>query len=206
MGHGGTMERIDKVAVLGAGVMGGTIAAHLANAGLDVLLLDVATPALDALKAAKPAALFLPAVASRIRVGTFGEDAARLRDRDWVIEVVVENLEVKRKLLVETVAPNLRPGAILSSNTSGLSVNALADALPEPLRARFLVTHFFNPPRYMRLLEIVPSRHTDPAVVARMADFLSRRAGKGIVFAKDTPNFVANRIGVYAICNAMKHM
>jgi 3-hydroxyacyl-CoA dehydrogenase len=200
------MERIEKVAVLGAGVMGGTIAAHLANAGLDVLLLDVVTPSLDALKGAKPAALYVPAAAARIRVGTFADDAAKLRDRDWVIEVVVERMDVKKQLLAETVAPNLRPGAILSTNTSGLSVNALADALPEALRRRFLVTHFFNPPRYMRLLEIVASRHTDPAIVAGMAEFLARRLGKGIVFGKDTPNFIANRIGVYAICNGIKHM
>ncbi len=200
------MDRIEKVAVLGAGVMGGTIAAHLANAGLEVLLLDVVTPGLDALKAAKPAALFLPGAAARIRTGNFDDDAAKLADRDWVVEVVVENMAVKKKLLAEKVAPHLREGAILSTNTSGLSVNELADALPEPLRRRFLVTHFFNPPRYMRLLEIVPSRHTDPAVVAAMADFLARRVGKGIVFAKDTPNFIANRIGVYAICNAMRHM
>ncbi|MGB8930523.1 MAG: 3-hydroxyacyl-CoA dehydrogenase/enoyl-CoA hydratase family protein [Anaeromyxobacteraceae bacterium] len=200
------MERIEKVAVLGAGVMGGTIAAHLANAGLDVLLLDVVTPSLDALRGAKPAALYVPAGAARIRVGTFADDAAKLRDRDWVIEVVVERMDVKKKLLAETVAPNLRPGAILSTNTSGLSVNALADALPEALRRSFLVTHFFNPPRYMRLLEIVASRHTDPAIVTGMADFLARRLGKGIVFGKDTPNFIANRIGVYAICNAIKHM
>ncbi|HSN15786.1 MAG TPA: 3-hydroxyacyl-CoA dehydrogenase/enoyl-CoA hydratase family protein, partial [Anaeromyxobacteraceae bacterium] len=144
--------------------------------------------------------------AARIRVGTFAADAAALRDRDWVVEVVVERMDVKRQLLAETVAPNLRPGAILSTNTSGLSVNALAEVLPEALRSRFLVTHFFNPPRYMRLLEIVPSRHTDPAIVAGMAEFLSRRLGKGIVFGKDTPNFIANRIGVYAICNALRHM
>src|SRR5574341_423028 len=200
------MERIEKVAVLGAGVMGGTIAAHLANAGLDVLLLDVATPSLEALGGVKPAPFYLPSAAARIRVGTFAEDAARLRDRDWVIEVVVERMDVKKQLLAETVAPNLKPGAILSTNTSGLSVNALAEALPAALRPRFLVTHFFNPPRYMRLLEIVASRHTDPAVVAGMADFLSRRLGKGIVFGKDTPNFIANRIGVYAICNAIRHM
>ena len=199
------MKRIEKVAVLGAGVMGGTIAAHLANAGLEVLLLDVVTPSLDALKAAKPAALFLPEVAGRIRAGSFDADAAKLAACDWVVEVVVEDLAVKTKLL-EKIVPHLRDDAILSTNTSGLSVNALAEALPAPLRRRLLVTHFFNPPRYMRLLEIVPCRDTDPAVIAAMADFLARRAGKGIVFAKDTPNFIANRIGVYAICNAMRHM
>jgi len=213
------MERIEKVAVLGAGVMGGTIAAHLANAGLDVLLLDlpsgeptdgersrVAAAGLEAVKAAKPAALFTPAVAARIRVGNFDDDAASLRDRDWVIEVVVERLDVKKKLLAEVVAPNLAKGAVLSTNTSGLSVNALAEALPEDLRRRFLVTHFFNPPRYMRLVELVRSRHTDPALADRVAAFIQRRLGKGIVFAKDTPNFIANRIGVYAICSSIRHM
>jgi 3-hydroxyacyl-CoA dehydrogenase len=225
------MERIEKVAVLGAGVMGGTIAAHLANAGLDVLLLDIAPreltdaekaaglalgdplvrnriaqAGLDAVKAARPPALFTPALASRIRVGNFEDDAAKLRDRDWVVEVVVERMDVKQKLLAEVVAPNLAKGAILSTNTSGLSVNALAEALPAELRPRFLVTHFFNPPRYMRLVEIVRSRYTDPALADRMAAFIARRLGKGIVFAKDTPNFVANRIGVYAMCSCLAHM
>ncbi len=225
------MQRIEKVAVLGAGVMGGTIAAHLANAGLEVLLLDlppaeldaaerarglspkdpavrsrIARAGLEALKAAKPPALYQPSHAARIRVGNFEDDARRLRDCDWVIEVVVENMAVKKKLLTEVVAPNLGEGAVLSTNTSGLSVNTLAEALPDAVRPRFLVTHFFNPPRYMRLLELVPSRHTDPAVVDAMAAFLARRLGKGIVLAKDTPNFIANRIGVYAICSCMRHM
>ncbi len=225
------MKAISKAAVLGSGVMGGTIAAHLANAGIPVLLLDIvprelseaeraknltlespavrnriSTAGLEALKKMKPAAFFVPGNASLVEVGNFDDDMRRLRDCDWVIEVVVENMGVKKKLLGEKVAPNLKPGAVLSTNTSGLSVNELADALPEELRKSFLVTHFFNPPRYMRLLEIVPSRYTDPAVVNDMAAFISGRLGKGIVYGKDTPNFIANRIGVFAMCNAVKHM
>ena len=106
----------------------------------------------------------------------------------------------------EKIVPNLAPGAVLSTNTSGLSVNAMAEALPVEVRRNFLVTHFFNPPRYMRLLEIVACEETDPAVVYGMAEFISRRLGKGIVYAKDTPNFIANRIGVYAIYKGMQHM
>jgi 3-hydroxyacyl-CoA dehydrogenase len=224
------MERIERVAVLGSGVMGGTIAAHLANAGLRVLLLDVvpkeptaeersagltladravrdriATAGRAALEKMKPAPLYLPAYLSRIEVGNLEDDLPRLRECDWVVEVVVENLGVKQQLLAR-IAPHLRPGAILSTNTSGLSVDTLAEALPEPLRPRFLVTHFFNPPRYMRLVELVSSRFTDPAVAARMAELIRVRLGKGIVTGKDTPNFVANRIGVFSMCNAIRHM
>src|SRR5512145_2153084 len=226
-----TAPRIDRVGVLGAGVMGATIAAHLANAGLEVLLLDVVPKAptpeetaaglglgdravRDRIAAAgraglekmKPAPLYLGADLARIEVGNLEDDLPRLARCDWVIEVVVEDLAVKKQLLGERVAPHLRPDAVLSTNTSGLSVNAIAGALPEPLRPRFLATHFFNPPRYMRLVEVVASRHTDPAVTAAISGFLSRRLGKGIVHGKDTPNFVANRIGVFAMCNAIHHM
>ncbi len=228
---GGSIPRIDKVAVLGAGVMGGTIAAHLVNAGLKVLLLDIVPPSLTseesaaglkpsdpavrnripaaglaALEKLRPSPIFLAADLARIEVGNLEDDLARLRECDWVIEVVIENMGIKKALFAEKIAPNLKPGAILSTNTSGLSVNELADALPEALRPRFLVTHFFNPPRYMKLLEIVSSRHTDPAVAEGLAGFIRRRLGKGIVFGKDTPNFVANRIGVFAICSAVKQM
>jgi 3-hydroxyacyl-CoA dehydrogenase len=223
--------RIERAAVLGSGVMGATIAAHLANAGVRVLLLDIvpkaptpeeeaaglglgdravrdrlATAALAGLEKMKPSPVYLAADLALVEVGNLEDDLARLAECDWVIEVVVENMAVKRQLLGEKIAPHLRPDAILSTNTSGLSVNVLAEALPEALRRRFLVTHFFNPPRYMRLVEIVSSRHTDPAVAAGMADFVSRRLGKGIVFGKDTPNFVANRIGVFSMCNAIHHM
>ena len=115
-------------------------------------------------------------------------------------------MAIKKQLFTEKVVPNLKEGAILSTNTSGLSVNEMAECLPENVRKNFLVTHFFNPPRYMRLLEIVSCSDTDPAVAAFMADFISKRLGKGIVYAKDTPNFIANRIGVYAICNCVRTM
>lgn len=218
------MRQIKRVAVLGAGVMGATIGAHLANAGLEVLLLDMvpkdlkdgetspaarnryALKGLEGVVQGKPAALFRKDLAGLISVGNFDDDIERLRTCDWVIEVVIENLAIKQKLFAEKVVPNLAPGAILSTNTSGLSVNSMAESLPTEVRRNFLVTHFFNPPRYMRLLEIVPCSETDPAIVAGMADFISRRLGKGIVYAKDTPNFIANRIGVYAIFKAIEHM
>ncbi len=225
------MKRINKVAVLGAGVMGATIAAHLANAGIRTLLLDIvpkepneaeagagltlndrpvrnriAAAGLEGLKKMKPAPLFLPGYAGAIEVGNFEDDISRLKECDWVIEVVVENMAIKKQLFLEKVVPNLKEGAVLSTNTSGLSVNEMASCLPAEVRKRFLVTHFFNPPRYMRLLEIVPCSETDPTVTADMAAFIARRLGKGIVYAKDTPNFIANRIGVYAIANSIRTM
>ncbi len=225
------MKQINKVAVLGAGVMGATIAAHLANAGIQVLLLDIvprepneaeqaagltvadsavrnriAAAGRDGLLKMKPAPFFLPGYAGNIEIGNFDDDMHKLQECDWVVEVVIENMAIKKRLFTEKVAPNMKEGAILSTNTSGLSVNEMAECLPEGLRRNFLVTHFFNPPRYMRLLEIVPCSATDPAVTAFMADFISRRLGKGIVYGKDTPNFIANRIGVYAICNCVRSM
>lgn len=225
------MNQINKVAVLGAGVMGATIAAHLANAGVQVLLLDivprepneaeraagltlddaavrnrVAAAGLEGLKKMKPAPFFLPSHAGYVETGNFEDHMSKLRDCDWVVEVVIENMSIKKQLFSEKIVPNLKPGAILSTNTSGLSVNELSESLPEALRKNFLVTHFFNPPRYMRLMEIVSCRDTDPAVASFMGDFIAKRLGKGIVTAKDTPNFIANRIGVYAICNCVKTM
>jgi len=225
------MKQINKAAVLGAGVMGATIAAHLANAGIKALLLDIvpkepndaekkagltlndkavrnrfAMTGLEGLKKAKPAAFYVPEYASYIEAGNFDDDIAKIAECDWVIEVVVENMAIKKKLFSEKVAPHLREDAVLSTNTSGLSVEEMAAALPDKLRRNFLVTHFFNPPRYMRLLEIVPCSATDPEVVRFMDAFLSQRLGKGIVYAKNTPNFIANRIGVFSICNCIKHM
>jgi len=225
------MNQINKVAVLGAGVMGATIAAHLANAGIQVLLLDIvprepndaekaagltltdpavrnriAAAGLDGLKKMKPAPFFLASHAACIEVGNFEDHMPKLRDCDWVVEVVIENMAIKKQLFTEKIVPNLKPGAILSTNTSGLSVNEMAQCLPESVRKNFLVTHFFNPPRYMRLMEIVPCSYTDPEVSAFMGDFIAKRLGKGIVTAKDTPNFIANRIGVYAICNCVRTM
>ena len=224
------MIQIKRVAVLGAGVMGATIGAHLANGGLDVLMLDIVPRELTAaekkqgltldspevrnriaeigrqgLLKMKPAPLYLKSYMSRIEVGNFEDDLARLSDCEWVIEVVIENLEIKRGLF-EKIVPHLQPRAVLSSNTSGLSVNEMAKTLPPELQKRFLVTHFFNPPRYMRLMEIIACRDADPRVVNDMADFLSRRLGKGVVYAKDTANFIANRIGVYAIYKGIQHM
>ncbi len=224
------MRQINRVAVLGSGVMGATIAAHLANAGLDVLLLDmvpneltaeeqasgltlespqarnrIAAAGLSGLLKMKPAPLYLGEYAGQIAVGNFEDDLSRLKECDWVIEVVIEHLPVKQGLF-EKLLPHLAPDTILSTNTSGLSVNAMAEVLPPEVRRNFLVTHFFNPPRYMRLLEIVPCTETDPAVTGFLADFISRRLGKGIVYAKDTPNFIANRIGVYAIYKGIEHM
>ena len=224
------MRQIHRVAVLGSGVMGATIAAHLANAGMNVLLLDIvpreltdaeqqqgltlehpevrnriAANALQGLLKMKPAPLYLTEYARQISIGNFEDDLAKVSDCDWVIEVVIEHMPIKKELF-EKLAPHLREDAVISTNTSGLSVNELAEALPEKLRSNFLVTHFFNPPRYMRLLEIVASRFTDPGLVTEMAEFISRRLGKGIVQAKDTPNFIANRIGVYAIFKGIEHM
>lgn len=224
------MRQINRVAVLGAGVMGATIAAHLANAGLDVLLLDmvpaepsaeelaagltltspqvrnrIARQAVERLPAMKPAPLYLESYARQIEIGNFDDHLSRLGECDWVIEAVVEQLSVKQGLL-ERIAPYLAGDTILSTNTSGLSVNVLSEVLPEAVRKNFLVTHFFNPPRYMHLLEIVPCLGTDPGVIVAMADFIGRQLGKGIVYAKDTPNFIANRIGVYAIFKGIEHM
>ena len=225
------MRQINKVAVLGAGVMGAAIAAHLANAGIEVLLLDmapgelseaekgaglaltqrqvrnrIAARALESLTKAKPAPLFLEQYREYIEIGNFEDDMARLKECDWVIEVVLENMEVKKSLFADKVVPNLKEGAILSTNTSGLSVNEMAQVLPEALRRNFLVTHFFNPPRYMRLMEMVGGAETDPEVICFMAGFLGKRLGKGIVYAKDTPNFIANRIGTYAGAVTHRHM
>jgi 3-hydroxyacyl-CoA dehydrogenase len=223
------MKAIERVAVLGSGVMGSGIAAHLANAGMRVLLLDVVPSGPDEAEqragltladravrnrlaaagletAKKNRAFYLPAYAANVEVGNLEDDLARLRDCDWVIEAVVENLEVKQRLFAEKVAPNLADGAILSSNTSGLSVEAMAGVLPPAVRPRFLVIHFFNPPRQMRLVELVPCRRTSPAVIDGMTALLRKRLGKGVVRGKDTPNFVANRIGLYSICNGFRHM
>jgi 3-hydroxyacyl-CoA dehydrogenase len=213
------MKAVERVAVLGAGVMGSGIAAHLANAGMRVLLLDVVPPDAGPDRAARNRlaaagveaalanrAFYVPSYAANVEVGNLQDDAARLRECDWVVEAVLEDLAVKRRLFAEVVAPNLAPGAILSSNTSGLSIEAMASVLPPEVRRRFLVVHFFNPPRQMRLVEVVPGRRTAPEVLAGMTNLLRTRLGKGVVRGKDTPNFVANRIGVYAMCNGFRHM
>jgi 3-hydroxyacyl-CoA dehydrogenase len=206
---------IRRAAVLGAGTMGARIAAHIANAGLPVLLLDMvpekgernqlAAQALNNLKTVKPAAFAIPSIAGRVAIGNFDDDLAKLRDCDWVIEAVAENLEIKRNLLSK-VAGHLGPEAILTTNTSGLPVAQIGAQLPGPLRRRWFGTHFFNPPRYMRLLEIIATPETDAAAIAAIAEFADRQLGKTVVPANDVANFIANRIGTFMLLNTFKIM
>jgi 3-hydroxyacyl-CoA dehydrogenase len=204
-----------KAAVLGAGTMGSRIAAHLANAGVSVLLLDlpgaegarnsVADKAVDTLKKSKPAAFYTPPAATRIRTGNFEDDLARLAECDWVIEAVTEDLGIKRQLLAR-VAPHVQRHAFLTTNTSGIPVGSIASVLPEELRRRWFGTHFFNPPRYMRLVEVIPGPDTDPAAMASLSAFLDQNLGKEVVRARDTPNFIANRIGTFFILETLRVM
>jgi len=207
---------VRRAAVLGAGTMGSRIAAHLANAGIPILLLDLApksgstdpqlsSKALDALAKSKPAALFEPSRAALITPGNFESDLPKLAGCDWVIEAVAENLDIKTALLARVVA-HLAPHALLTTNTSGLPISQIAGALPVQIRKRFFGTHFFNPPRYMRLLEVIPAADSDPALVAAFTAFADRLLGKQVVFAHDTPNFIANRIGIAVMFNAANLM
>ena len=211
-------QRIQKAVVLGAGTMGARIAAHFANAGLPCLLLDIvpkdAAPAESnkivardwkRQRKSKPAAFFTPDLASKIAIGNFEDDLARIADADWIIEVVAENLEIKRGLLAK-VAQFRKPGAIVTTNTSGLPVHLIAEGLPEEFQQHWAGTHFFNPPRYMKLVEVIPGPKTSREVLDTLADFCDRRLGKGVVIAKDTPNFIANRIGTYSMLNALRLM
>ena len=202
---------IRRAAVLGAGTMGSRIAAHLANAGIPTLLLDLvpsgegdksrlAKAALAALAKAKPAALYEASLAALITPGNFEDDLPRLAGCDWVIEAVAENLEIKAALLARVV-PHLAPHALLTTNTSGLPLKQIAAGLAAH-RDRFFGTHFFNPPRYMRLLEVVPTADSDAAVVAAFFAFADRNLGKLVVIANDTPNFIANRIGISVMFSA----
>jgi 3-hydroxyacyl-CoA dehydrogenase len=202
---------VRRAAVLGAGTMGSRIAAHLANAGIPVLLLDMvpagegvrnklAQSALTALAKTKPAALFEPSLAAMITPGNFEDDLPKLAQCDWVIEAVAENLEIKTALL-ERVVPHLAPLAVLTSNTSGLPIRKIAAGLKSH-RDRFFGTHFFNPPRYMQLLEVIPTAESDRGVVSAFATFADRILGKQVVYANDTPNFIANRIGVSVMFTA----
>ncbi|HTS63904.1 MAG TPA: 3-hydroxyacyl-CoA dehydrogenase NAD-binding domain-containing protein [Candidatus Acidoferrales bacterium] len=213
--HTASSILIRKAAVLGAGTMGSRIAAHLANAGLPVVLLDIpaekptrsaiAAQALDALKKSKPAAFYDPSVASRITIGNFDDDLGLLKDCDWVIEAVTEDLGIKRALL-QKVVPFLKNDALLTTNTSGLPIATIAAVLPEHLRRRWFGTHFFNPPRYMRLVEVIATPEADPAAVEAVSRFCDQRLGKEVVFARDTPNFIANRIGVFCMLETVRLM
>jgi 3-hydroxyacyl-CoA dehydrogenase len=212
-------RRIEKAVVLGAGTMGARIAAHFANAGVPVVLLDMVPPGstagadrnkivhagLDAAKKSKPAAFFTPALAERISIGNFDDDLARCKDADWIIEVVAENLEIKKSLL-SRVAQFRKPSAIVTTNTSGLPVHLIAEGLPEEFQQHWAGTHFFNPPRYLKLVEIIPGPKTSSEVLDTLAEFCDRRLGKGVVVAKDTPNFIANRIGTFSMLNALRLM
>lgn len=215
--------KVQRAAVLGAGVMGAQIAAHLANVGIPVLLLDIvpscltdeekakglrlsddavrnrfAVKGLAAAKRAKPAAFYDAADVNLVTIGNMEDHLGELASCDWLIEAVIEKLDVKREVLAK-LAGVVSEHAVISSNTSGISIAAMVDGMPLTFRKRFLGTHFFNPPRYMKLLEIIPGPDTDLALVAAMQQFAARRLGKGVVIAKDTPNFIANRIGTFGL-------
>ena len=218
------MRKIRKAAVIGSGVMGGGIAALLASAGVRTVMLDIVPPdlkdeqkrdpkarnrivkqGLDNVLKASPALLMHPQDAERIDIGNLEDDLERLAECDWVIEVVVENLKVKQNLLrkIETVR---RPGTIVTTNTSGIPLKAMSKGMSPEFRQHFLGTHFFNPVRYMRLMEIIPGEDTLPELLRFVAEYGEKILGKGIVWAKDTPNFVGNRIGVQGIVKAMQLM
>ena len=212
------MKRIHKIAVLGAGTMGARIAAHFANAGVPSYLLDIVPPdadgsarnkiaaaGLEAAKKSKPAAFFEPELARLVTIGNFEDDLKRLSEVDWIIEAVIENLEIKRALL-EKVEAIRKPGTIITTNTSGLPVAKIAEGFSDDFRKSWFGAHFFNPPRYMRLLEIIPTPETDPAAIEAVAHFSDVNLGKGVVFAKDTPNFIANRIGTFSVLNVLRLM
>ena len=195
-------QPVTRAAVLGAGTMGAQIAAHLANAGVPVLLLDLdadtARAGLKRAQALKPDPFFTPDALRLVTTGGFDQHASSLGDCDWVVEAIVERLEAKQALL-DRIEPHLRPDTIVSSNTSGIPLATIAEGRSEAFRRRWLGTHFFNPPRYLRLVEVIALPDTDADVVARLARFLDVRLGKGVVPAKDTPNFIANHIGLYGL-------
>ncbi|PWT90206.1 MAG: 3-hydroxyacyl-CoA dehydrogenase, partial [Acidobacteria bacterium] len=200
--------RIKKIAVLGAGTMGAQIAAHFANASIPSLLLDLpglAHAGLEKLKKLDPAPLFDTNLISLITPLEFEKDFSRLKEVDWIIEAIIEDLDAKRTLL-KKIHPFLRPDTIVTSNTSGLPLSSIALEMPDEFKKRWLGTHFFNPPRYLKLLELIPTKETDPQVIREIADFGDRWLGKGIVYAKDTPNFIANRLGTFGGLYTLKVM
>ena len=224
------IQNIKKAAVLGSGVMGAGIAAHLANVGIPTLLLDIAPTQLTEVEQQKGLTLEHPQVKNRIsqtnlqkllkqkpapltskknlallEAGNFVDDMLRLAEVDWIIEVVVENLEIKKQVF-EQVDQYRKPGSIVSSNTSGISVEAMIEGRSEDFKRHFLGTHFFNPPRYLKLLEVIPTSYTDLKVLSFMKSFGENVLGKGVVEAKDTPNFIANRIGTYGLLITVQEM
>ncbi|PPA70118.1 3-hydroxyacyl-CoA dehydrogenase [Jeotgalibacillus proteolyticus] len=224
------VKHIQKAAVIGSGVMGSGIAAHLANIGIPAMLLDIVPQSLTEQEQAKgltledkevrnrlsegaiqklfkqkPAPLSVKGNAALIEAGNLEDDLDRLKEADWIIEVVVENLEVKKKVF-ELVENHRKEGSIISSNTSGISIEAMVEGRSEDFKRNFLGTHFFNPPRYLKLLEIIPTPYTDPEVISFMKQFGEDTLGKGVVLAKDTPNFIANRIGTYGLLVTVQEM
>jgi 3-hydroxyacyl-CoA dehydrogenase len=216
------MKRINKVAILGAGTMGARIAAHFANAGVPSYLLDIvpgdvgpgagsaarnkiAAAGLDAAKKSKPAAFMDPSLARLVSVGNFDDDLKKLAEVDWIIEAVVENLELKRALLRKVEAVR-KPGTIVTTNTSGLPMGKIAEGFSDDFRHSWFGTHFFNPPRYMGLLELIPTPEADQGAVDAVSHFCDVQLGKGVVLAKDTPNFIGNRIGTFSVLNVMRLM
>jgi 3-hydroxyacyl-CoA dehydrogenase len=221
---------ISKAAVLGAGTMGAGIAAHLANAGIPTLLLDIAPRELTADEQAKGLSLESPKVKDRIvtalfeaakklrpapfmvgdnakliSLGNFTDDMAKLKDCDLVIEAVVENLDIKHKVFAE-VEKNRKPGAIIATNTSGIPIQSIAEPFSDDFKAHFVGVHFFNPPRYMKLVELIPTQWTNGELACKMSGFLNQRLGKGVVPAKDRPNFIANRVGVFGMMATIHEM
>ena len=218
------MREIKRVAVLGSGVMGAAIAGHLANCGIPSVMLDIVPPNLTdeekknkkkrdgivnaakaALLKAKPSPLYVKSHLDMIETGNFEDDMAKISDCDWIIEVVIERLDIKQKVFAD-VAKHRKPGSIVSSNTSGILISAMTEGMDEEMAAHFLGTHFFNPPRYLKLLELIPAPNTKPEVIETIATFGENVLGKGIVYAKDTPNFVANRIITFAMQYLMHEM
>lgn len=223
-------RRIEKVAVLGAGTMGARIAAHLANAGFPCYLLDIVprelTPeetrkglslesptvrnrivlsGLDAARKSRPAAFFTPDTARLITPGNLDDNLAWCAEVDWIIEAVAENLEIKRQLF-ERVESVRKPGTIVTTNTSGLPIHLIAQGRSADFQKHWAGTHFFNPPRYMKLVELIPGPKTQPEVMKTLGDFCDLRLGKGVVIAKDTPNFIANRVGTFSMLNVLRQM
>ncbi|HET9049375.1 MAG TPA: 3-hydroxyacyl-CoA dehydrogenase family protein, partial [Chiayiivirga sp.] len=206
--------RIRKVAVLGAGVMGAQIAAHLVNAGVDTVLFDltakegapnaIVDKAIANLGKLSPAPLADKALAGSITAANYDQHLDLLRSCDLIIEAIAERMDWK-KALYDRIEDYVAPHAIVASNTSGLSINALVDALPASLHERFCGVHFFNPPRYMHLAELIPCINTKREVLEGLETFLVTTLGKGVVYAKDTPNFIGNRIGVFSILSTMHH-
>ena len=221
---------IRKVAILGSGIMGSRIACHFANIGCDVLLLDIAPKELteeekakglsidhpavknrivqssfDAAVKSNPAPLFSKKFASRVKLGNFTDDMAKIKDRDWTIEVVVENLDIKRKVY-EEVEKHRTPGTLITSNTSGIPIHLMAEGRSEDFQKHFAGTHFFNPPRYLRLLEIIPTSMTDPKVTDFLMHYGDLFLGKTTVLCKDTPAFIGNRVGIYGLLKVIDSM